>query len=95
MMIAILSNMLAINRDARSALGSSSRLTILLQELSCFVFRIFISLSLKEKNAIRDPDTINDMTRKKSIRITRIVVACALMNKRSPGCPLADEMLKG
>jgi hypothetical protein len=45
------------------------------------VFSILISFSLKEKKAILDPDTIKDITRKKSIRITRIVVACALINK--------------
>jgi hypothetical protein len=90
-----LSKIFAISKEASSALGSSRRLTILLQELSCFVFRILISLSLKEKKAILDPETINDMTRKKRIRITRMVVACAFMNKRRPACPLTDDMLKG
>ena len=28
-------------------------------------------------------------------KVGAFVVACALMNKRNPGCPLADEMLKG
>jgi hypothetical protein len=80
--IAIFKSILAINKEARRALGSSSRLTILLQELSCLVLRMLTSLSLKEKKAIRDPETIKDITRKKSIRITRMVVACALINKR-------------
>jgi hypothetical protein len=48
------------------------------------VFRIFTSLSLSEKKAILDPDTINDITRKKRMRITRMVVACALINKKRP-----------
>jgi len=78
----IFNNIFAINKDASNVLGSSRRLTILLQELSCFVFRIFISLSLNEKKAIRDPETIKDITRKKRIRITRMVVACALINKK-------------
>ena len=95
MMMAILSRMFAINSDASSAFGSSKRFTILLQELSCFVLRILISLSLREKKAILDPETINDMTRKKRIRITRMVVACALMNNKRPGCPWAVDMLKG
>ena len=60
MMMAILSSMFAINSDASSAFGSSKRFTILLQELSCFVLRILISLSLREKKAILDPETIND-----------------------------------
>jgi hypothetical protein len=70
-------------------------LTILRQPLSCFVFRILISLSLNEKKAILDPETIKDITRKKSMRITRIVVACALINKRRPECPGANIMLEG
>jgi hypothetical protein len=87
MIIPILSRILAISREARSALGSSSRFTILLQELSCLVFRMLISLSLREKKAILDPETIKDITRKKRIRITRMVVACALINKKRPGWP--------
>jgi hypothetical protein len=87
--------MLAINNEARSALGSSRRFTILRQEVSCFVFRILISLSLNEKKAILDPETIKDMTRKKSIRITRMVVACALISKNIHGCLRAVDMFEG
>jgi hypothetical protein len=95
MIMAILSNMFAINKDASRALGSSSRFTIRRQELSCLVLRILISLSLKEKKAILDPDTIKDMTRKKSIRITRMVVACALISKNMYGCLRAVDMSAG
>jgi hypothetical protein len=91
----ILKRMFAIKSEASSAFGSSRRLTILLQELSCLVFKILISLSLSEKKAIRAPETIKDMTRKKSIRITRMVVACTFINKNRPGCPRAVDMLKG
>jgi hypothetical protein len=52
-------------------------------------------LSLNEKKAIREPETINDMTRKKRMRITRMVVACALINKKRSRCPWAVDMLKG
>jgi hypothetical protein len=95
MMMAILSNMFAINKDARRDFGSSSRFTILRQELSCLVLRILTSLSLNEKKAIRDPETMKVMTRKKSIRITRMVVACALISKNKDGCPRAVNMSAG
>jgi hypothetical protein len=52
-------------------------------------------LSLREKKAIRAPETINDITRKNKIRITSMVVACTLINKRRPECPWFVDMLKG
>jgi hypothetical protein len=38
-----------------------------------------MSLSDKEKKAILDPETIKDITSRNKIRMTRIVVAWALM----------------
>ena len=78
-MIPILTRLLAITREADKVLGSSSRLTILFQGLSCLVLRILISFPVKEKNAILDPETIKDITSRNKMRTTKIVVACALM----------------
>ncbi len=79
MIMPILTRLLAIINDASKVLGSSRRLTILFHEASCFVFKMLMSLSVSEKKAILDPDTIKDITRKNKMRITNTVVACALM----------------
>jgi hypothetical protein len=92
-MMAILIRLLAITRDANRFLGSSKRFTILFQELSCFVFRILISLSVSEKKAIFEPETINDITSKNKMRMTRMVVACALMNSKRQDIDAEENML--
>jgi hypothetical protein len=83
MIMAILMMLLAIKREARTALGSSRRVTILFQELSCLVFRILISLKVREKKATSDPASTKEMISKKRMMIARIVVACGLMTRNT------------
>ena len=54
-----------------------------LQERSCLVFNMFISLLVSEKKAICEPETINDTISKKRMMIARIEVACGLIYKRT------------
>ena len=82
-MIPIFTRLLAIISEASNVLGSSNKLTILFQELSCLVFKILMSLSVKEKKAIFDPETMKEMIKKNKMRIANMVVACTLMiNKK-------------
>ena len=92
----ILTRIFAIIKEASRVFGCSIRLTILFHDASCFVFRILMSLSVREKKAILDPETINERTRKNKIRITNTVVACALMiNNKDCKWPATSILLKG
>ena len=75
----ILMRLLAITREDNKALGSSSKFTIRFQAVSCLVLSTLISLFVNEKKAIFDPETIKDMTRRNKIRMTKMVMACALI----------------
>jgi len=92
-MIPILIRLFAITSEASKFLGSSSKLTIRLQEASCFVFRIFTSLSVKEKKAILDPETMKDMTSRNRMRITKMVVPCASINNKRMDREFGKNML--
>jgi hypothetical protein len=66
------------------------------QEESCLVLRTFISLSVREKKAILEPDTINDITNRNRIMMTSMVVACAFItNKGKKGYEVGKILLKG
>ena len=71
--------LLAIINEASNVLGSSNKLTILFHELSCLVFSTLMSLSVNEKKAILEPETIKEMIKKNKMRIANMVVACTLM----------------
>src|SRR5687768_15614133 len=63
-MMQILINVPAINKDAYTALGSSSRLVIRLAGVFCFVFSRFTSLLLRENSAASAPEIKKSNTRK-------------------------------
>lgn len=75
---------LAISIDAINVFGASSRFTILLKDGCCLVFRRFISFNVREKKAISEPDTRNDI-KNKIITVNRSMVVAAgeIARKRS------------
>ena len=78
----ILMNVPAINNDAYTSLGSSSRLVILLAAECCFVFNTLISLLLRENKATSDPEIIKVRIRSIARAIPRMIFPWALAASR-------------
>lgn len=72
----MLTRLFAINIEASSVLGFSSKVTILLYEGCCLVLSILISFSVSEKKATSDPATKNDI-KKRMITVKRSIVVAA------------------
>jgi len=94
-MMEILIMLLAINRLANNIFGSSNRVTILRQDVSCLVFRILISLWVSEKKATSEPDRTKERINRKRIPIARTVVACGLMSRSTERLSKWNSFVKG
>ena len=85
----------AINRDAYTSFGSSSKLIIRLAGTCCFVFSIFISFFFNENNATSAPEIVKASSSKTTSKIAKKVVPCRLIaSKIAERLPLIEKNIE-
>ena len=82
-MIQILTKVPPMRSDAYTSLGSSSRVTIFLAALCCFVFSILMSFLFNENKATSAPEMVKDNNNSTIKVIARKVVPCGLIARNT------------